>query len=308
MIYLLYGDNSKILYYDNLLNSIKEKNENYSLRYLTEDVEINDFLNDILSTNLFGNHQIFVINHFENFKNKNKIIDFLKNINIENVTENKSLIILCDILSNDKNSNIIKEILNIKNINHHEFNDVTNSIKNLIKEKLNIDKISINKLCDIFNNDVYRAKNELEKLSLIFEDNKITFDDVFPFIYIDENSNNFEIVNNILNKNFKEMDVLEPLTIINILYNEILTIYYLHLFNFKGSYNDFNKFYTDDIKIIFNNQHPYTIYKKLEFIKVYNRIKCETILYKLFELEKGIKSGVYDINISNTLLKEILLN
>lgn len=308
MIYLLYGDNSKILQYDKLLSNIKEKEKNYTINFLTEDNEIADFLNDILSTNLFGEHQIFVINHFENLKNKTKIIDFLKNINIENVFENKSLIILYDIFSKDKNISSLKELLEIKNIKHHEFNDIISSIKNLIKEKLNIDNTSVNKLFDVFNNDVYRAKNELEKLSLIFESDKVTFNDLIPYIYIDENSNNFEIVNKILNKDFKDIDIIDPLTIINILYNELLTIYYLHLFNFKGTYNDFNKFYTEDIKLLFNNQHPYSVYKKIEFISKYSINKCEKLLYQLFELEKGIKIGIYDTSISNTILKNILLN
>lgn len=292
MIYIVSGDISRYIVLDDVINKIKKENNVNEIKKITNE-NIDDFFNSFSQNSLFSLFEVYLINNFENLDAKKQVIKFLE----KTPYENKALIICV----NEKET-LIKNILKLKPEN----------IETKINDKIKIDYISkyLNMndkdkilLFDHFEDNYLLLKNEVEKLNLIFENELITYNDSKKYLFIDPETKYFDITKNIFNKNFDDINEDNFLMIIAMLNKDLINMYMLYKLKLGNSYKEFQNNYTDEIKEIFSNAHPYAIFSKNEFLKKYDSKRIKEIIKKLHNIEVGFKSGIYDKQIVPSLIK-----
>lgn len=301
MIYLLYGDNIRLIKLEKLIYDIKEKYDiTTNSIYFPETIEeISTFISEMKINDLFSNKKIYVIKNFESLdaKNKKQILEFVSKENINEILGENTLIISTTKDTKDKN---ILSLINL-NIEKKEYKSSKKDLVKYIQDKINISNEDAMKLLEVFNDDMHRMKNEVDKLSLMFDNENVSYNELKKHIYYDYENDHFSLIENILKGNLENLEKENIMMLISVINKEILQLYYLNLFYFQGDYEEFKKFYTEEMKQIFNNSHPYPIFKKLELLKKFPKSRCIEILDKMHKLEYGIKNGIYDKDIQLTM-------
>lgn len=305
MLYYIYGDNTRFIKYEKLIKKLKKENHTDEIISFPGTIEdINEFLNKLNSNSLFDNHKIFVIKKFEDIDYK-KVYSYLKSYNLNNLLDNKSLIIMQEIDNKKtKDKEFANKMIKLDGNNIEASNYISEMVK-YIEKKININSNDAKKLATLYENDFFRLKNEIDKLELIYEDEEINFDKIKYHLLVEEDDNYFEKIDNILNGNTNDVNEDNFLAIINALNKDLMNIYLIHIFDILGNYNTFMSKYDENLKTIFSNAHPYVIYKKIEYKNLFNKKQIIELLDKLNDIEVKFKTGIYDKNISVTLIKNL---
>lgn len=279
MIYLTFGLSSRNIYLEELI----DKSNKIEIKYFNE-TNLELFYNEIYSGDLFLVPKLIILKNSDKIKDIYKIIEKIK-ISISN---NIDLII--DYESNKENKKIISlfEKENIFLVLTEKENN--NFLLKYIEKKLNISKKEAIPLLELLGNDFNYIKNELNKISIYLNNETYSFDLIKNIISKNTNYFIFNITDDILNKKNVEIPKKELMPIFVSLCNDLEIIYKLHILNVKDE--GYNKF-KDNLSNheFFKNYSPYYVYKKIKYMKNFNKEKIIKLLDLAFNIEYGIKSG-----------------
>ena len=293
-IYLIYGEE------DYFINKEidKLKNEYIDYEVVNYDMTLNnisDALEDALMGSLFSSNKLIICtNSFFLTGTKcdieHKIDDLLKYLTIES---DNILVISVNSDTLDNRKKIVKELNKFKVIKCDKLkpNELNKFIKDYCKEnnyKINDD--AVNLMIERLNDNLFIISSELEKMFLYKEDNTITKSDVKEVISRVINTNIFDLINAIVEKNKdKALFVYDDLLLVNeeeiklivTLANQFRLIYQVKSM-FKSGYSEL-----DISKSL--GVHPYRI-------KLANGVNTSMdnvlkILRSLALLDENIKTG-----------------
>ena len=296
-IYLIYGEEDYFI--NKEINKIKNEYTDYEVvNYDMTLNNISDALEDALMGSLFSSNKLIICtNAFFLTGTKcdieHKIDDLLKYLTIES---DNILVISVNSDALDNRKKIVKELNKFKVIKCDKLksNELNRFIKDYCKENnYRINDDAVNLIIERLNDDLYIISSELDKMFLYKEDNVITKIDVLEVVSRVINTNIFDLINAIVEKNVdKALFVYDDLVLINeeeiklivTLANQFRLIYQVKSM-FKSGYSEL-----DISKSL--GAHPYRI--KLANgvnISMDNVLK---ILRSLALLDENIKTGKVD--------------
>lgn len=299
MLYVIVGDQSRDLHFDELLHDIKNKNPFIEEKVFDAISGENDgFINAIQSNSIFGGKELLVLKRGENIK---KLDDFFKALQLFDLS-NKELIISITTDEkglNKKNVDIIKKLGEYIFITKPKGNN--KELIEYIKTELDVDnKIALEILLMIGNN-VLKIKNELEKLKNFFNDKPFNFNEAKKLITVNIEYSLFEQVDKLLKGDKKS--VLEYLKtegngqlFLFWLGQELKELLKLSLLTSEGklvntsNYNQF-KVKFDENSEFFVGKHPYRVFKTMENLRGFTSPRLKELLKELLDTEYKIKSG-----------------
>jgi len=301
MIYLFYSlDKDVIRKRIDLLIKKENIEENSVIKYSLDEDNIQDILDECNTVGLFSLKKLIIIESTSVFSSKGKDITEL-NEYLDNCNNDIILVFVCILDKLDTRKKIYKKISSIGKIEC--LNKDNNYIVNLIKEKLfdySINDNDIDYFIKKVGNNINNIENELEKLINYKVDSKvitkIDIDDlcesnvdeeVFSLTdAIIKNDNNKAIF---LYKLFmtKNYDVTQLIGLISSQFRFLLQVKILYDKNIYG----------DEIAKILE-VHPYRVKLAINNCYYYSREMLENYLIKLFDIDKKIKLGLVDKNIS----------
>ncbi|MBZ4683556.1 MAG: polymerase subunit delta [Fusobacteriaceae bacterium] len=308
MFYILTGDYSIELEYNELI-----KKHNYPITTFdaTQKDEFEIFLQKISTNSMFGNNETIVLKRAEKLS---KLSDFIKTISNFNIL-NKIVIILINkklTAKQIKSCEAFAKVIIGETKNEKEF--YINYIKNELKIKTN----EAFQLTEMIGHDIHKIKNEIEKLKNYFYDEEFNLEKAKNIISINEEYNSFEAIENLLLGNPNEVYKMinkdkSHMLILYTLAKEFQTILKLTLLINEGkvmSTNNYNKFKDnyEHNKHLFNNSHPYAVFKKLQYINKYTITSIKEILKEVLITEANIKNGLIKDDIAiEILIKKVVL-
>ena len=299
MIYLLYGNN------DYLINKkIEELNKNINElsinNYDLENTQLETIIEDATIVDLFSEEKNIIVDNSyifsgtTNKKNKEQNIEILENY-INNSNINTNLIFVLNREKIDERKKITKLIKEKgKVIEFNKENDIKSTIKYLF-EDYKIDNDSINALIDRVGNDLYLLENEVNKIKLYKNtDKNITKEDVLSLTNKNINTDIFNLIENIINKNinnayleYKEIiKNEEPIKILIMLANQFRIIYQAKELYKKGL--------TEGEIASYIGIHPYRIKLALNKSRNYESKLILKYIYDLANIDINIKTGKID--------------
>ena len=229
-----------------------------------------------------------------NKKNKEQNIEILENY-INNSNINTNLIFVLNREKIDERKKITKLIKEKgKVIEFNKENDIKSTIKYLF-EDYKIDNDSINALIDRVGNDLYLLENEINKIKLYKNtDKNITKEDVLSLTNKNINTDIFNLIENIINKNinnayleYKEIiKNEEPIKILIMLANQFRIIYQAKELYKKGL--------TEGEIASYIGIHPYRIKLALNKSRNYESKLILKYIYELANIDINIKTGKID--------------
>ncbi len=286
MTYLFVGEKDLI---EKFVNEIREKEkiDNNSIsRYDLDNCSIRDAIDDINTFSLFDNKKMIIVYNLDKITDSDILVSYLKNQN-----DNILVLISFDKL-NDKLS-YVKELK--KNCSYKEC--FKYDVLDYIKESLKDYKISFSDMLllkDYVDNNYNRALNEVEKLKLYKQDDKvINRDDIKLVVSKSFDGNIFSLIDAVNKKDkvkvfsifYELVNNDDEIKIISILANNYRLIYKIKVLC-KDMLDD------DVIKRL--KIHPYRF--KLLKEQGYNYTEDDVLNYlkELSELDIKIKSGAID--------------
>lgn len=298
-IYLLYGDEKYFI--DQYLNDLLSKNKDYDLvEYDALDTKIDDVIDDLNTVSLFSTNKLVICRNCyfltgvksDIEHNIDKLIDYIKedSDNILVLTVNEDSI--------DKRKKIVKELeksSTIKIFNKLKENELNNFvIKYCDNNGYKIENDALKLFLELVNDNLYIITNELDKMFLYKDKNKIIKkEDVVSGTSKVINSNIFDLIDAIVKRNIdRALSLYDDLLLLNeeeikliiILANQFRLIYQVKEM-FRSGYSEL-----DISKIL--GVHPYRI-KLAKDVDV-NSKECLEFIKKLSELDKNIKTGIID--------------
>ncbi len=306
--YLIYGTDYSLIKreIDNIVSGITDV-----VKYDLSESKIDDLLDDASCISLFGDKKVLI---GENAffltgvnTNINHDIDYLSNY-LED--DNHDNIVILSVVSEklDERKKIVKILKNKAKVIQKEVIDqkdlpkfVTNEFK---KEGYNIDYKTANYFVNYVGKNVDILINEIEKMIVYKEDDKIiTIKDVNDISSKAFNDNIFDFTDGIMKKDYKKIfecyrDLItvgeEPIKIIALLASQFLLTYQVKLLSDNGKSS---KEIAEVLKV-----HPYRV--KLALQTDYLNFELKDMIIKLHELDYNIKSGRVDkeVGLENFLL------
>ena len=296
-IYLIYGEEDYFI--NKEINRIKNEYVDYEVvNYDMTLNNISDALEDALMGSLFSSNKLIICTNSFFLTGvkcdiEHKIEDLLKYLTIDS---DNILVLSVNSDTLDNRKKIVKELNKFKVIKCDKLksNELNRFIKDYCKEnnyKINDD--AVNLMIERLNDNLYIISSELEKMFLYKEDNIITKNDVKVVTSRIINTNIFDLINAIVEKNIdKSLFVYDDLMLVNeeeiklvvTLANQFRLIYQVKSM-FKSGYSEL-----DISKSL--GVHPYRI--KLANgvnISMDNVLK---ILRSLALLDENIKTGKVD--------------
>ena len=300
MIYILYGTINYLI--NKEINKIIEVNnidEINIIKYDLTNTYLTDIINDASSMSLFDDKKIIIVNNSYIFTGTTKkaleqdpiiLENYLNNIN-----ENTILIF---IVNNDKLDERKKITKLIKKIGiAKEFNNIDNT--SLVKELFddyNISADNIKYLLERVGDDTTLLATEIEKIKIYKDNDKnIIKEDITNLITKSLESNNFKLIDAIINKNKNEAIMLyqdriklneEPIAIIIALANQIRIMYQVKQLYLNG--------YTENNIASILKIHPYRVKLANQNSKKYDSNILLNYLKQLADLDISIKTGKID--------------
>lgn len=288
-IILFYGENLGLI--QDFKSKIKENFKKEIILTFNQDEIIKDqslFFNEIKNKSLFQENKIFFINNVDD-KLFSIIEDILPEIINEKVylfastLEKKSK--LRNYFEKEKKLDIIPcyqdNELNIKKI-------ILNNLKNYSGLSSNI----INMIMEHCNNDRAKLKNEIEKIKIYFNENKIQINELEKLLNVKVEENFNTIRDAVLLGNKRKTNILLTSTIIEIERSG----YYLSLLNqrlFKLSQlvekNNLEKAISEIKPPVFWKDKPSLIFQA----KLWDKSKLKEAFSKTYNVEVKIKSNTY---------------
>ena len=311
--FALISKNFNLFYGENigLLNSFKNKiklhyNEKSEIISFSQDEIIsnkNAFQNEVANQSLFSKNKIFIIDQATD-----KILDYLDNILVDG--ENNKFFIFANIL--DKKSklrNYFEKETNCGAIACYEDNDLT--LKKITFNKLKkfqpVQQRIINTIVENCNGSRVKLNNELDKINIFFNNQKIDEDKLLQLLNIVENENFNSLKNAALNGNKKLTNKLLSETTIE----EDKIILYLSIINQRA--NQINQIRMNSEKTSYENAltkiKPPIFWKEkpnvIAQLKKWKEGNINILLKNLYELELKIKSNS-SLNKKNLVKKFIV--
>ena len=297
-IYLLYGTDKGII--NNELNNIlKNANSNDITKYTMDSISIDELVEDASTISMFSDKRIIIVDNAffftanKTIENIEKLEEYIKKSNTNNFLV---FIILNDKVDTRKKIyKIVKEKGKIIECKKGDNNYIKNYINNYLKES-NYKIEDINYFINIVGTNLDNIKNELDKLFMYKQDNKIItktdIDKVCIKVLEDEIFSLTDAI--ILNDTSKAMTLFEEFLMLN--YDEIyilnlLASQFRFLYQVKRLANK-NKNYTEIAKILEVN--PYRV--KFTLNKLYNYTEKDLTnrIKFLAKIDKNIKLGLID--------------
>ena len=304
-VVLFYGENIGLI--NEFQKKIKDTNLNKTFLTYTENEilkNLDNFINEIKSTSLFGDEKIFFINDVTD-----KICELIKNYESDLI--NYKVFLFGSIL--DKRSKLRSLFEKAKNfgvVPCYKDNDIT--LKKLILKKLNgytgLTPDVLNTLLENSTLDRVKLNNEIDKIKTFFNNKQIKIEQLEKLIN-EKNDEDFDLIKeNVLKGNKNNTNSLLSSTIFD---NEKIYLY-INTINqrlnklkeIQELSNDQNVLKTIDMikPPIFWKDKPHI----LEQVKKWNKKRINKAFEKTFELEKKVKSDSV-IN-KNVLVKKLLVD
>lgn len=310
MIYVLFGTQEYLI--NKKIEELTTNSSQYEIeKYDLENTSIKEIIDSADTISLFSTNKTIIVYNSYIFtsakKNSNeKELEILEKY-INNPNENVKIIFVASNEKLDSRKKIVTLIKKQGNI--LEFNENKNTEK-IIEEMIKPYKITnkqINMLINHAGDNLYILENEINKLK-IYKNNdlEITDDDIIQVTTKSINTDIFNLIDNIINKNiddaltsYYELIKIgeEPIKILVLLSNQFRLIYQVKELSKKGY-----RIY-DIMDLLDQKQYP--IQKAIQ--KGYNydsKILLE-YLNKLAELDINIKTGKID---KNTGLELFIIN
>lgn len=310
MIYILFGTQEYLI--NKKIEELTTNSSQYEIeKYDLENTSIKEIIDSADTISLFSTNKTIIVYNSYIFtsakKNSNeKELEILEKY-INNPNENVKIIFVASNEKLDSRKKIVTLIKKQGNI--LEFNENKNTEK-IIEEMIKPYKITnkqINMLINHVGDNLYILENEINKLK-IYKNNdlEITNDDIIQVTTKSINTDIFNLIDNIINKNiddaltsYYELIKIgeEPIKILVLLSNQFRLMYQVKELSKKGY-----RIY-DIMDLLDQKQYP--IQKAIQ--KGYNydsKILLE-YLNKLAELDINIKTGKID---KNTGLELFIIN
>lgn len=315
-----YNSTNKILFYGanqglkkEKLNFIISQNPDYKTINYNETDIINDsniLFEKILNKSFFDEKKIIIINN-----TTDKLIKILLEISNYSL-ENTILILMSDIL--DKKSKLRDFFEKEKNLICIAFYPDNNLslvqfAQSFLKEKkISLSQYDLNLIVNRCKNDRINLANELEKISLLNLNKKITTEDILKLTNLAENYDYFELIEACVNSNAKKI-----VTIINennFSADDVLPIVRIFLNKMKRLLKlrqNFEKI--KDIDLTVNQSHPPIFWKDKDVVKKqiikWDIKKIMETIFDISNLEIQIKNNVNNsiIIILNFILNKCLI-
>ena len=297
-IYLIYGDED---YFINLeIEKLKKKYSSYDIvKYDMLESNIKDAVEDASMISLFSSNKLILCYNCTFLTTikcdiDHKTDDLLKYINNPNIDSIVVLLVNSELLDNRKK--IVKELSksNVIKCNKLKNYELDSFIKNYCKDNLfTIDSDAINLFKEKLSDNLFIITSELNKLFIYKDNNKITKEDIKIVTSTMINSDIFDLINAIINKNLdKALELYDDLLKINeeeikliiTLANQFRLIYQVKTMYKMG-------FSENDI-VSKLGVHPYRV--KLSNNVDINLDECTFYLKKLSVLDEEIKTGKID--------------
>ena len=315
MLYIIVGDKTKEIQYDNILNTIRQQNSGIHERFFDANQgEASLFMEALQTNSMFGGKQLLVLRRAEETDNLTSFLETIKLFNLES----KEIIIDIEKKGNifgKKAQGIAEEIgklVIVKSQNEDE------TVIEFIKRELNTDNRQSFLLKEMIGTDLQKVKNEINKIKNYLDNDQFSIDRIKNIVSIKEEYNIFEVVDKTLKGNKKEAlkyianDGNTHLFLYN-LAQEIKNILKLKLLvkqgkinltnNFNSFNSDFNK-YKKYFKKGTSYMHPYGIFKKLDKLNIFDISKLKELLQLCHKTEYKIKNGYGD---DKTLVELLIL-
>ncbi len=311
MNYIIIGDKEKEVELEKLINEIKEKNIGIEEKYF--DCSIGEdtlFFENISINSIFETLTLNVVKRVESIK---KIDSFFEKMNKFEI-ENKYIII--DILDEDNKINLklkdkLKERFKIIEIRKEK--NSKNIIKYIMQELNNISESDAFLIIEMVSENIYKIKNEVEKLKRYFGEEPFEMARARKIISKTVEYDIYEVVDEFLKGNKERMieylkNTENHMLILYTIAKELQFIYKLTLIKEKGNisnrwnYNKFKEVDYPKIKEYFTVQrgnkdvpvHEYVLFKKLDKIDMFEVEFIEKKIKENLEREYDIKSGLMD--------------
>lgn len=306
-IYLIYGEEDYFI--NKEIDKIKNEYKDYEV--VSYDMTLNnisDALEDALMGSLFSSNKLIICtNSFfltgTKCEIEHKIDDLLKYLTIDS---DNILVLTVNSDTLDNRKKIVKELNKFKVIKCDKLkpNELNKFIKDYCKNNnYKINEDAVNLMIERLNDNLYIISSELEKMFLYKDDNVITKSDVKEVVSRVINTNIFDLINAIVEKNIDDaLFVYDDLLLINeeeiklivTLANQFRLIYQVKSM-FKSGYSEL-----DISKSL--GVHPYRI-KLANGVNI-SMDKVLKILRQLALLDENIKTG--KVNKKEAFLEFIL--
>lgn len=286
MIYLFVGEKDII---EKSINDIKLK-ENININSISKyDLEINDIkdaIDDINTFNLFDDKKMIIVYNLDKIVDNDSLINYLKN-------KNDNVLVLVNYEKLNDKLLYVKELKKVSLYKECFKYDVLDYIKESLKDyKISFSDMLL--LKDYVDNNYYRALNEIEKLKLYKQDDKvISSDDIKLVVSKSFDGNVFSLIDAVNKKDktkvfsifYELVNNDDEIKIISVLANNYRLMYKIKILC---------KDMKDDDVIKKLKLHPYRF--KLLKEQGYNFSEDDLLNYlkELSNLDIKIKSGVID--------------
>lgn len=198
-----------------------------------------------------------------------------------------------------------KKVIESKDLNKRTF--LTWMKEEVAKEGIEIENDAIRALAERTNYDPERCSNEIKKMKLVIEDNKITRQDVLSLVSNTLENDIWNLIDSINNGDKKQStEILERLIAQSVDANYIISMIsrnlrLITLTKYILEERDSSGSIAKTLKV-----PPFTVPSLISSSKKYSNKKIGTLYSKLSNLDYQIKKGLIEPNLGLTLLSSIL--
>ena len=264
---------------------IKDYNDEEIGYYNLEEDSIDRVLEDISTVSLFGK-KIVVVYNLDKLKDDKDLINYLNSD-----TDDNNILVLSSYKELDKRKKIVKTLKEKTKLKELFSLDMVTYIKNNLKD-YKMDFMTINLLISYTSSNIFRIDNELEKLKIYKDFDKIiTSDDVKKIVKKSYDSTIFDLIDNInrkdIDKIFKIYEELqkEGETSDRIMYT--IANHYRLLFQIKNLIGEKSDKEIQSMYLM----HPYRLTKLKEQANVMDNSDILFLLQSLGNIDIKVKSG-----------------
>ena len=295
MIYVIYGLEHYLI--NNELNSIIKKNNIDKININNYDLN-NDSLTNIIEDasimSMFSDKKMIVCNNSLIFTGTNNLIE--QNIEVLNeyldhINENTIIVFIVNNDKLDERKKIVKKIKEHAIVKYASVTNINNTVKDMF-EDYKISSSDIQLLITRVGTSLDLLNNEINKLKMYKYDSKtIAKEDILELTTLNYDLDYFKFIDDIVNKNKKHAIEIyhemlkmneEPIKIIVTLANQFRLMYQVKILLRQ---------YSDDQIAKQLDIHPYRIKLAREKGRTYSEKTLREYLYKLSDLDIGIKTG-----------------
>lgn len=329
MLYFIYGDGAPLhLKIDEILEEIEKKNPGISKKTFDFSIgELDRFVESVSQNSMFASKELLLVKRFERVKStdREKIIKILNTLNLAT----KEVVFSYEEEIDDfgrrvdeigdekkKKEKLVKGFEKIGIILCQRKENQLKSAIFFTSRELNIGERDAEKLIDIVGDEIFKLKNEIQKIKGFLNGRDYSLELVRDILSQSREYKSKKILENMIEKKDPK-EVLEYLEqekeyfpLLSGVFEELLMLYKIKLLNesreisLTMGYNDFKTQPYEKIKDRFLNFFTgrplaaYPIFLKFKFCKQYSVKELEEALKKIGKIEYDHKSGEMPIEIS----------